>query len=246
MEGGRVTLFNVTLLFMDSNMYRGKINIVAVGLCDEQALFVINEKNYITVDKKFVLNIAEMVKTPHTEANQLRFSFSIVLDGIKERNCYIQFRDYKYIATVETKEIEISENLLQSFVLSGFLKRFIDMEENRLYKPNFIEIYNENKLKEDILKQRQIIKTNDENNYMNNIVYDDTLKEVAVTDEDNKVLHINKENSQVEKQEVLEGDYISYRKILDDSKNDTQSNNFISKMKTKILKIKKSYTDKKG
>jgi hypothetical protein len=184
-----------------------------------------------------------MVKTPHVETNQLKFVFSIVSDGIKDTNCYIQFRDCKYTATVESKIIEISENLLQSFVLSGFLKRFIDMEESRLYKPNFIETYYSGN-KQDCLKQQ--IKTNEESNYMNNIVYDtDAAEEVAIAEEDDKILHINSENSEGDKEEVLEGDYISYRKILDDNKQEAQSNNFINKIKLKLFKPKK-VDSKKG
>ena len=142
---------------MESSMYNGKIKIIAIGMHEGNGLFIINNTEHVYIHKKFLLRITEMIKTPYLEKNELKFQFFHVLDGIQERNCYIRLNNGKFETTVDSDTQEICESLLQSFILCGFLKRFLIMEEARLTKPNFLKLYNDQLKHEEEMKEEAAI-----------------------------------------------------------------------------------------
>lgn len=128
---------------MDLNKYNGNVEIIAIGIEGKDAMFIINTLHYISIKINDLAIIAEMIYTPY-DKRELKFPMLQVLDGVKERMCFIQYKDKKYIVSINNKDVELSSNLLQSFILSGFLKRFIITETERNYKPNILDKINNN------------------------------------------------------------------------------------------------------
>lgn len=149
---------------MESSMYKGKITVIAIGMHEGFGLFIINSTEYIYIHKKFLSQITEMIKIPYLEKNEFKFQFHHILDGIQERNCFMRLSNGKFEATIDNKTQEICESLLQSFILAGFLKRFLMIEEARLAKPNFLQTYANQKKQEDIAREEIAVAMAKDNN----------------------------------------------------------------------------------
>ena len=90
-------------------------------------LMIVDSLDYIVVNTSVILNISAMIYSTK-DNNEISFTFSYIREGLEDCKAIISLKDNKYIIRIvapKQHEIVLTKDLLYSFILSAFLRRFI-------------------------------------------------------------------------------------------------------------------------
>jgi hypothetical protein len=117
---------------MTENVYRSTpIEITAVGMERDMGLFIINDSKYITITRKNLDLIASVINPAIITSKEVQITYNEITDCTTEVSCYVSYKDNAFKATIDSKDIKITESLYDSFRLAAFIRTFLVENEGR-------------------------------------------------------------------------------------------------------------------